>query len=139
MKITITKREIDRLSGEVIGAAIYVHKQLGSGLLEKVYHDCMKEELSHRKINFVSELKVPIIYREKTLDTDFRCDLFVEDCLVVELKAVKEVNDVYKAQLLTYMKLLQAPKGVIINFYCSNIFYKGQQTFVNKYYEQLAA
>src|SRR6478736_6615581 len=111
----LTKKYLDGLTYEIIGAAIEVHKIMGRGLLENVYHECLKEELSLRKINFSSEMKVPIIYKNKELITDFRCDLFIENYLVVELKAVAEINPIYEAQLLTYMKLLKAPKGIIIN------------------------
>lgn len=82
-------------------------------------------------------MKVPIIYKTKELITDFRCDLFVENCLVVELKSVLEMNPIFEAQLLTYMKLLKAPKGVLINFNCYNIFKEGQKTFVNEYFKLL--
>ncbi|WP_426063582.1 GxxExxY protein [Flavobacterium sp. DSP2-3-1] len=120
-----TKKYLDELTYEIIGAAIEVHKTVGKGLLESVYHQCMKEELSHRKINFLTEMKVPIIYKNTELTTDFRCDLFIEDCLVVELKSVLEMNSIFEAQLLTYVKLLKAPKGIIINFDCFNIFKEG--------------
>ncbi len=133
----ITQKYLDDLTYEVVGAAIEVHKIMGSGLLESVYHQCLKEELLHRKINFLTEMKIPVIYKDKELEIDFRCDLFVEDCLVVELKSVKEVTPVFEAQLLTYMKLLKSPKGILINFNCSNIFHDGQKTFVNEYFRKL--
>lgn len=133
----LTKKYLDDLTYEVIGSAIEVHKQLGRGLLESVYHECLKEELSHRKINFLTELKVPLLYREKELNVNFRCDLFVENCLVVELKTVTEMNPIFEAQLYTYMNLLKAPKGILINFNCSNIFKNGQKTFVNDYFRNL--
>lgn len=133
----LTKKYLDDLTYEVIGSAIEVHKQLGRGLLESVYHKCLKEELSHRKIIFLTELKVPLFYREKELNVNFRCDLFVENCLVVELKSVTEMNPIFEAQLYTYMNLLKAPKGILINFNCSNIFKNGQKTFVNDYFRNL--
>ena len=133
----LTKKHLDELTYEVIGSAIEVHRTMGSGLLEKVYHECMKEELRLRKINFLTEFKVPAVYKGKTLDVDFKCDLFVENCLVVELKAVQEIIPINKAQLLSYMKLLQAPKGILINFNCFNIFKEGQLTFVNEYFQNL--
>jgi GxxExxY protein len=83
-------------------------------------------------------MKTPLKYKERILDIDFRCDLFVENCLVVELKAVTEMTKIFDAQLLTYMKLLQAPKGIIINFNCSNIFKDGQRTYVNEYFKLLS-
>lgn len=133
----LTKKYLDDLTYEVIGSAIEVHKTMGRGLLESVYHLCLKEELRHRKINFKTEMKVPVIYKGETLNIDFRCDLFVEQCLVVELKSVQEMTSVFEAQLLTYMKLLQVPKGVLINFNCSNIFREGQKTFVNEHFTLL--
>ena len=133
----ITQKHLDDLTYEVVGSAIEVHKTLGRGLLESVYHECMKEELTHRKINFMNELKVPLIYKEKELKIDFRCDMFVENCLVVELKSILQINPISEAQLQTYMKLLKAPKGILINFNCFNIFRDGQKTFVNEYFRNL--
>ena len=135
--VEITKKRLDELTYTVIGAAIEVHKIMGRGLLESVYQKCMQEELLHRKINFCTELIIPIQYKNKILDIDFRCDIFVENCMVVELKAVKEMNVTFEAQLLTYMKLLKAPKGILINFNCSNIFNEGQKTYVNEYFRNL--
>ena len=134
----ITKKYLDELTYEIIGSAIEVHKFMGSGLLESVYHQCLKEELMLRKINFLTEMKIPVVYKGKTLDIDFRCDLFVENSIVVELKAVNEMNAIFEAQLLTYMKLLKCPKGILINFNCSNIFKEGQRTFVNEYFSKLS-
>jgi GxxExxY protein len=136
--LELTQTYLDNLTYELVGAAIEVHKNIGSGLLESVYHECIKEELNHRKINFLTKMKTPLKYKERILDIDFRCDLFVENCLVVELKAVTEITKIFDAQLLTYMKLLQAPKGIIINFNCSNIFKDGQRTYVNEYFKLLS-
>jgi GxxExxY protein len=82
-------------------------------------------------------MKVSVIYKNKELEIDFRCDLFVENCLVVELKAVQEMTNVFEAQLLTYMKLLKSPKGILINFNCFNIFKEGQKTYINEYFNLL--
>ncbi|MFN8238962.1 MAG: GxxExxY protein [Chitinophagales bacterium] len=133
----VTQKYLDDLTYQVIGAAIEVHKAIGRGLLESVYHKCLEEELRHRKINFQTELKVPLVYKSKELNVDFRCDFFVESCLVVELKSVTELSPIFEAQLLTYMNLLKAPKGVLINFNCYNIFKEGQKTFVNDYFTKL--
>lgn len=137
MKIELSKKLISDITYEVVGAAIEVQKQMGRGLLESVYHECMKAELKHRHISFISELKFPVVYKEKALDVDFRCDLFIENCLVAELKSVNEMHPVFEAQLLTYMRLLQAPKGILINFNSPNIFREGQKTFVNEYFKLL--
>ena len=121
----ITQKYLDDLTYELIGSAIEVHKIMGRGLLESVYHQCLKEELLHRKINFLTEMKIPVVYKDKTLDLDFRCDLFIENCLLVELKAVNEMHSIFEAQLQPYTKLLKCPKGILINFNCSNIFKEG--------------
>lgn len=132
-----TKKYLDELTYEIIGSAIDVHKIMGRGLLESVYHQCLKEELNHRKINFLTEMKIPVVYKEKLLDLDFRCDLYVENSIVVELKAVQDIVPAYEAQLLTYMKLLKCPKGILINFNCFNIFNEGQKTYVNEFFTHL--
>ena len=133
----MTQKYLDELTYEIIGAAIEVHKIMGRGLLESVYHQCLKEELTHRKINFLSEMKIPVIYKKKALETDFRCDLFIGNAIVVELKAVFEIHPIFEAKLLNHMKLLKAPKGILINFNCFNIFKEGQKTFVNEYFKNL--
>ncbi|MCE3228315.1 MAG: hypothetical protein K0S32_2866 [Bacteroidetes bacterium] len=97
----------------------------------------MLQELEQRKINFCTEKIIPVIYKGKELNVDFRCDLYIENCLVVELKAVNEIITKFEAQLLTYMKLLSAPKGIIINFNSSSIFPQGQKTYVNELYRNL--
>ena len=133
----MTKKEIDDLSFQIIGAAIEVHKNLGAGLLESVYHECMKEELRLRKINFHTEKTVPIIYKGNQLEASLRCDLYIENLIVVELKSTLEMNKVFESQILTYMNLLNAPKGILINFNCKIIFKEGQKTFVNEIYRNL--
>ncbi|RBA29305.1 GxxExxY protein [Flavobacterium tibetense] len=133
----MTQKYLDELTFNVIGAAIEVHKNMGSGLLESVYQKCMIEELTNRNINFISEFKVPVVYKGKELNIEFRCDLFVENCLIVELKSVSEIKPIHDAQVLNYMNLLKVPKGIIINFNCFNIFREGQKTFVNEYFKKL--
>lgn len=103
----ITKSLVTDLSYEVIGAAIAVHKEIGPGLLESVYHECLKSELEDRGLNYKSELIIPVIYKGRNLDAKLRCDLLVEELLVVELKSVESVLHVHSAQLITYLKLLQ--------------------------------
>jgi GxxExxY protein len=135
--MTLTKTDLNDLTYELIGASIEVHKSLGPGLLESIYHKCLKQELTIRNINFESEFSVPVLYKGISLDTDLKCDLLIENNLVVELKSVIEIHPVHEAQILTYMKLLEAPKGILINFNCKNIFKDGQRTYVNKLFEEL--
>lgn len=133
----MTKKYLDDLTYNIIGAAIEVHKAIGPGLLETVYHQCLMEELRQRNIKFETERIVPVHYKGLVLDVDLRCDLFVENCIVLELKAVKELHPVFEAQLLTYMNLLEAPKGILINFFSNNLFKEGQKTFVNEIFRNL--
>jgi GxxExxY protein len=133
----MTKADLDKLSYDVLGAAIEVHKAIGPGLLEGVYHECTKRELSLRNISFLTELTVPVNFKGVSITTDLRCDLFVENVLVVELKAISAFAPIHQAQLLTYMKLLSAPKGLLLNFHCVNLFKDGQKTLVNELYRRL--
>ena len=133
----ITKQYLKDLVYRVNGAAIEVHRQLGPGLTERVYHECLKQELKLRGIKFKSEMIVPIHYKGLDLDAKLRCDLFIEDVLVVELKSVKEVLPIHEAQLITYMKLLKSPEGLMLNFNVTHIFKEGQKTFVNEYFTRL--
>jgi GxxExxY protein len=133
----ITKSFLDDLTYEVNGAAIEVHKELGPGLLESIYHQCLQHELKLRNIPFVTEVTIPVTYKGNSIETALRCDLFIENILVVELKSVKGVLPVHKAQLLTYMKLLKAPKGILYNFNVANLHHEGQETFVNQLFGEL--
>jgi GxxExxY protein len=120
----ITKQYLDELTYKIIGCAIEVHKQLGPGLIESVYEKCFVKELSLRSINFNTQLWVPIHYKGINFEAELRVDVLVEDLILVELKAMDGILPVHHAQVLTYMKLMQKPKGVLINFNCTNIFRK---------------
>lgn len=133
----VTKSYLKDLVYQVNGAAIEVHKALGPGLLESVYHKCMKKELIIRGLHFQSEMLVPVHYKGLQIDTELRCDFFVEDTLVVELKAVETILPIHEAQIITYMKLLKSPEGLMINFNTKNIFQDGQKTYVNEFYRLL--
>jgi len=132
-----SKSELKNLVYQVNGAAISVHQALGQGLLEGVYHKCMKHELALRGIQFISEMKVPVEYKGEMIEAELKCDLYVEGILPVELKAVETILPIHEAQLLTYMKLLRAPEGLLINFNVVHIFKEGQRTFVNELYRNL--
>ena len=114
-----------------------VHKHLGPGLLESVYHKCLFHEMKAREIHFLSHLTAPVDYKGYITETELRCDFLVENCLVVELKSIDSLAPVHEAQLLTYMSLLKAPKGILINFNCVNLFRQGQKTMVNQFYRDL--
>ncbi len=133
----MTKTYLKDLIYQVNGCAIEVHKHLGPGLLESVYHSCLKKELTLRGFDFQTELIIPINYKGLEVEAGLRCDLFIEKTLVVELKSVEKVLPIHEAQLLTYMKLLEVPIGLIINFNVTHIFKEGQKSYVNELYRYL--
>jgi len=133
----LTKTYLRDLVYHVNGAAIEVHKNLGPVLLESIYHKCLEKELSIKDFNYKTELIIPISYKGLEIDANLRCDLFVENCLLVEIKSVEKILPIHEAQLLTYMKLLKIPMGLMINFNVTNIYKEGQKTYVNELYREL--
>ncbi|MGM0582380.1 MAG: GxxExxY protein [Bacteroidota bacterium] len=131
------KSFLKELTYNINGAAIEVHKELGPGLLESIYHQCLIHELKKRNINFQTERLIEVSYKGLNLDTNLRCDLLIENSICIELKAVKEVLPVHEAQLITYMKLLKVPKGILFNFNVYNLYSEGQKTFINEYFNDL--
>lgn len=126
--------ELNLLTGEIIGAAIKVHKALGPGLLERTYLECLCIELELLGINFEKEKALPIKYEGLKLETAYRIDLLVEGKVIVELKAVETIKEVHKAQTLTYLKLSENEVGLLINFNVSRLK-DGIKRFVNNYSE----
>jgi GxxExxY protein len=110
-------QKADKLSTEVIGAAMEVHTQKGSGLIESIYEKCFLRELELKKIGTSAQKKVDIEYKGTVFEEFLKFDILVEDCLLLELKSVENVLPVHKAQLLSYMKLLNVPMGLLINFH----------------------
>jgi len=133
----MNKKQLSDLEYAITGAAIEVHKLLGPGLLESAYHQCMKIELKNRDLCFKSELIVPFEYKGTDISANLRCDFLVKDAMVVELKSTEGLSPIFEAQLLTYMRLLQCPKGLLINFNCLNIVKEGKKSFVNNLYANL--
>jgi len=133
----VTKKYLNELTYKVIGCAIEVHKHLGPGLLESVYEKCFLKELQLRVITYKNQIWVPLQYKGLELDTELRLDVLVEDILCVELKAQEGFLPIHDAILLSYMQMLEKPKGILINFHCVNIFKEGQRTLVNHLFSQL--
>ena len=107
----------DAWSKKVIGAAIEVHRQKGPGLLEDIYEKCLMRELELQSVPAESQVLVPIEYKGVVFEKKLRLDVYVDKCLLVELKSVEKILLIHKAQLLSYMKLMDAPVGLVINFY----------------------
>ena len=110
------KVNINELTGQIIGAAIEVHKALGPGLLESVYEDCMEVELKLRNLAFHRQKPIELQYKGHVVGANLKLDLLVADIVIVELKAVTKLHPVHEAQLLTYLKLTGCPAGLLINF-----------------------
>ncbi len=121
----VTQNYVNDLAFKVVGCAIEVHKHLGPGLLESVYEACFIDELKRKGFSVKSQIFIPVVYKEKDLGNVLKLDILVDDLIIVELKAVEAILPVFKAQLLTYLKLSGKPKGLLINFNSDNIVKNG--------------
>ncbi len=117
----LTKSYLQDLSYNIIGCAIEVHRQIGPGLLESVYEMCFKEELRLNGLSVQSQVYVPVLYKKSNLGGTLKIDLLIENQIIVELKAVENMIPLYNAQLLSYLKLADKQKGLLINFNCEVI------------------
>jgi GxxExxY protein len=106
----------DELSSKVIGCAIEVHRELGPGLLESTYEQCLAYELGRARIPFQLQVALPVQYKDTKLDCGYRIDLLVDGKLLVDLKSVEQLLQLHAAQILTYMKLAKVKFGLLINF-----------------------
>ena len=106
----------DRLSNRVIGCAIEVHRELGPGLLESAYEQCLAAELTRSQIPFQLQVDLPVSYKGMRLDCGYRIDLLIDQQLIVELKCVDQLHKIHEAQILTYMRLAKIKIGLLINF-----------------------
>jgi len=131
-----SKSSVTKLSYLVAGCAITVHKALGPGLLERVYEKCLCFELEKKGFEVLQQIPITINYEGNLIDSELKLDLFVEDTIIVELKTVQELLPVHSAQLMSYMKLLKKPQGLLFNFYSDNIT-KSMRPFVDEYFERL--
>jgi GxxExxY protein len=131
-----TKASVTHLSYEITGCAIKVHKALGPGLLESVYEKCLFFELE--KSGFIVQQQIPVTinYEGNLIDSELKLDLLVEDTIIVELKTVQQLLPVHSAQLMSYMKLLKKPQGLLFNFYSENLT-KSMKPFINEHFERL--
>ncbi len=125
------EKQLNTLSGNVIGAAMRVHSALGPGILESAYEACLAYELRQRNIQIKSQVSLPIMYYGHRIDVGYRIDLLVENSLIVELKAVEAINKIHKTQLLSYLKLSDLRLGLLINFNVSRLK-EGIHRIVNK-------
>jgi GxxExxY protein len=111
-----SKLRYEELTEQIIGAAIEVHRAIGPGVFEAIYEECLCRELSLRGLKFERQLFVPVVYKGIKLESKYRLDVLVEDTVILELKTVDRILPIHEAQLLTYLRLLAKPVGLIINF-----------------------
>ncbi|UOE38256.1 GxxExxY protein [Chryseobacterium oryzae] len=132
----MTKAEVTQLSYDIVGCAIKVHKELGPGLLESVYELCLAYELREKGYLVNQQVTTKINYGKIEIETPLKIDLLVNEIVVVEIKTVEKLLSVHQAQLMTYMKILKKPQGLLINFYTDNIT-KSMIPLVNDYFSKL--
>jgi len=120
----------NKITENIIGAAIEVHKTLGPGLLESAYQECLFYELKAMGYSAKKEVVQPILYKDIKLDHGYRIDLLIENKIVVELKTVEKFTDVHTAQILTYMRLGDYPLGLLLNFH-TKLLKNGIKRFIN--------
>jgi GxxExxY protein len=125
-------RELDRLSKIILDASIAVHKEIGPGLLESIYHLCLTKELVSKGILLASLVRFPLIYKGTPLNKDFIIDILVEDEIIIELKAVEIILPVHTAQIISYLKLTDKRLGFLINFNAPKLK-EGFRRFVNNF------
>lgn len=108
--------ELNEITQKIIGCAIEVHRNLGPGLLESAYEECLAYELIKTGLHIKRQQPTPVVYKEIKLDYGYRIDILVENSVIIELKVVDAINPVHEAQILTYMKFANKPLGLMINF-----------------------
>ncbi|SMP28710.1 GxxExxY protein [Chryseobacterium profundimaris] len=134
----LTKKYVNELTYKIIGACIEVHKVVGPGLYEDVYHKCLEREFDLLGIQYKSELEIPLIYKDLNINCKVKCNFLVEHAIIVEIKSVEELHKIHKAQTMNYMNLLKVPKSILINFNVYNLYSEGTETFVSKDFEKLS-
>ncbi|MBT3302596.1 MAG: GxxExxY protein [Bacteroidetes bacterium] len=131
----MNKSELDKIATKVVNAAFEVHKELGAGLLESVYHICLVKELKNRGLKVESEVRIPVVYKGETLSKDFYIDILVEDEIIIELKAVEIMLPVHEAQLISYLKLANKKLGFLLNFNV-DLIKNGIKRRINGYFSE---
>jgi GxxExxY protein len=122
--------EINEITGEIIGCCIEIHRELGPGLLESAYEECLAYELTNAGLYFERQKPLPVRYKEINIEYGYRMDFIVENQVVVELKSVEIICNVHTAQILTYMRFSEMNAGLLINFNVS-VLKNGIKRFIN--------
>lgn len=133
----ITQEFINDLSYKVVGTCIEVHKLVGPGLYEEVYHQCLEKEFKLLGLKYKSELEIPFFHKGEHVNCKLKCDFLVEDLIVLELKSVAEIHQIHKAQTMNYMNLLKVPRSILVNFNVMNLYHEGCESFASKIFKEL--
>ncbi len=128
----MNREEYNRLSKIILDACITVHKEMGPGLLESVYQECLLKELELRGIQAKGEIKIPLIYKGFELSKEFSIDVLVEEEIILELKSIEELKPVHTAQIISYLKLANKKLGFLVNFNVP-VLKEGFKRFVNNF------
>jgi len=123
---------LNKLSRDILDASVFVHKEVGPGLLESVYEICLEKELKLRGIKAQRQVCLPLHYRRERLEKDFRIDLLVENEIIIEIKAAENILPVHEAQIISYLKLADKKLGFLINFNVP-LMKNGFRRFVNNF------
>ena len=118
----LTKKYINELTYKIIGACIEVHKIVGPGLYEEIYHKCLEREFDLLGIKYKSELEIPLIYKDLKIDCKVKCDFLIENTIVLEITSVTEFHNIHRAQTMNYMNLLKVSKSILVNFNVYNLY-----------------
>lgn len=129
---TQSKEQLNEISGEILSASITVHKEMGPGLLEAIYQQCLLKEFSMRGMHAEKMVPIPLVYKGQTLNKDYIIDILVEDHIILELKSVEVLLPVHEAQIISYLKLADKRLGFLINFNVS-LLKNGFKRFVNNF------
>ena len=128
----MNNEELNKLSAKILDSAITVHKEMGPGLLESVYEQCLLKEFEIRNIKAVNQLAIPLVYKGYELSKDYKIDILVENEIIIELKSVETMLPVFEAQIISYLKLADKRLGFLINFNVP-ILKQGFKRFVNNF------
>ena len=129
----LTKEEYERIGRIILDCAFEVHKELGPGLLESIYEECLCEEIRNKGLKVENQVYLPLVYKGKKLNKNFRIDILVEDAIVLEIKSAIDIYTVDEAQLVSYMKLADKRLGYLLNFNVV-LLKEGIKRKVNNYY-----
>ena len=133
----LTQKYINELTYKITGACIEVHKILGPGLFENVYHQCLRKEFQLCGLKYKSELEIPINYKGEIIDCKVKCDFLIEDVIVWNSNLSRKFIIFIVRKTMNYMNILKVRKAILVNFNVMNLYHEGHETFVSRYFKKL--